>query len=162
MLILFWFVITGLNRLIFFTVQRNPLILLSYTGFNGFVQQTLLVFGAQQFQAMFLREPYNQNGVSIEVSNILLSKKSESKFCIWDALRNLIPFVQFKKREKDPWLSVTFECYRLEPATLLKVTLLHGCFLRFINCTNGSKLRKASPIIKLWHFFVHYCDFTCT
>ena len=82
MLILFWFVITGLNRLIFFTVQRNPLILLSYTGFNGFVQQTLLVFGAQQFQAMFLREPYNQNGVSIEVSNILLSKKSESKFCI--------------------------------------------------------------------------------
>ena len=25
-----------------------------------------------------------------------------------DALRNLVPFVQFKKREKHPWRSVTF------------------------------------------------------
>ena len=30
----------------------------------------------------------------------------------------------------------------LKPATLLKVTLLHGCFSRFLNCTNGTKLRK--------------------
>ena len=28
-----------------------------------------------------------------------------------------------------------------KPATLLKVTLLHGCFTRFLNCTNGSKSR---------------------
>ena len=27
---------------------------------------------------------------------------------ICDALRDLVPFVQFKKREKDPWRSVTF------------------------------------------------------
>ena len=27
---------------------------------------------------------------------------------ICDALRNLLPFVQFKKREKHPWRSVTF------------------------------------------------------
>ena len=27
---------------------------------------------------------------------------------ICDALRNLVPFVQFKKREKHPWRSVTF------------------------------------------------------
>ena len=27
---------------------------------------------------------------------------------LWDALRDLIPFAQFKKREKDTWRSVTF------------------------------------------------------
>ena len=30
------------------------------------------------------------------------------------------------------------------PAALLKVTLLHGCFSRFLNYTNGTKPRKAS------------------
>ena len=34
----------------------------------------------------------------------------------------------------------------LELKTLLKVTLLHGCFSRFLNCANGTKLRKASQI----------------
>ena len=48
---------------------------------------------------------------------------------ICDALRDLVPFVQFKKREKHPWTSVTF-C-RLKTATLLKVTLLDGCFSLF-------------------------------
>ena len=33
-----------------------------------------------------------------------------------------------------------------EPATLLKVTLLHGCFSRFLICTNGTKSRKAPHI----------------
>ena len=32
-------------------------------------------------------------------------------------------------------------------ATLLKVTLLHGCFSRLLNCTNDTKLRKASHIM---------------
>ena len=46
------------------------------------------------------------------------------------ALRDLLPFVQFKEREKHPWRCVTFSkvaCVRLQ----LKVTLLHGCFSRF-------------------------------
>ena len=30
----------------------------------------------------------------------------------------------------------------LEPATLLKATLLHGWFSRFLNCTDGTKWRK--------------------
>ena len=47
---------------------------------------------------------------------------------ICDALRDFVPFVQFKKREKQPWRSVTF---RLQPATLPKVTLLHWRFSRF-------------------------------
>ena len=29
---------------------------------------------------------------------------------------------------------------------VLKVTLLHGCFARFLNCTNGPKPRKASHL----------------
>ena len=35
----------------------------------------------------------------------------------------------------------------LKPATLLKLTLLHGCFSRFWNCANGTKSRNASHII---------------
>ena len=40
-------------------------------------------------------------------------------------LRDLVPFVQFKKLEKRPWRSATLS---KEPATSLKVTLLHVCF----------------------------------
>ena len=52
---------------------------------------------------------------------------------ICDALRNLVYFVQFKNREKHSWKSVIF---LVKPATLLKLTLLHGSFSRFLNCTN--------------------------
>ena len=39
-----------------------------------------------------------------------------------------------------------FSCSSLvmQSATLLKVTLLHDCFSRFLNCTNGTKSRNAS------------------
>ena len=40
-------------------------------------------------------------------------------------LRHLVPFAQIK------------------PATLLKVTLIHGCFSRFLNYTNGTESRNA-------------------
>ena len=30
-----------------------------------------------------------------------------SKYVIYDVLRDLVPFVQFKKSEKHPWRSVT-------------------------------------------------------
>ena len=37
-----------------------------------------------------------------------------------DVLRDLVPFAQFKKREKDPWKSVTFsKIAGSKPATLL-------------------------------------------
>ena len=52
---------------------------------------------------------------------------------ICGALRDLVPFVQFKRREKKPWRSVNFSKaagFRLKLATLLKLTLLHGCFSR--------------------------------
>ena len=43
----------------------------------------------------------------------------------------------------------------LKPATLLKLTLLHGCFSRFLNCTNGTKSRNAPhiPFFKSWYYF---------
>ena len=63
---------------------------------------------------------------------------------ICDTLLNLVPFVQFKKREKKPAGFSNFTKVKLlKPATLLKVTLLHGCFSRFLNCTNGTKSCKA-------------------
>ena len=59
-----------------------------------------------------------------------------------DVLRDLVPFVQFKKREEHPWRSVTFS----KVAGLLKVTLLHGCFSRLLNCVNGTKSRHAPHV----------------
>ena len=47
-------------------------------------------------------------------------------------LRDLVPFVQ--------WRSVTFS----KVVGLLKATLLHGRFSRFLNCTNGTKSCNAS------------------
>ena len=38
---------------------------------------------------------------------------------------------------------------KLKPATLLKVSLFHGCFSHFLNCTNGTKLRNASHVRRM-------------
>ena len=46
---------------------------------------------------------------------------------------------QFKEIEKP----------MLQAATLLKVTLLHGCFSRFLNCTNDTKFCKVSQMCKV-------------
>ena len=61
-----------------------------------------------------------------------------SSHLICNALCDLVPFVQFKKRKN------THRGVLLHPATLLKVSLLHGCFSRFLNCTNGTKSSKLS------------------
>ena len=63
-------------------------------------------------------------------------------FAIRVIFQVLVPFIQFKEREKHPWRSVTFsKVCNVKLETLLKVTLLHGCFPRFPNCTNGIKSR---------------------
>ena len=64
-----------------------------------------------------------------------LLRQREPKTC--DALRNLVPSVYCKKREN------------IHGGVLLKVTLLHGCFSRFLNCINGIKSCKASHNLKL-------------
>ena len=48
---------------------------------------------------------------------------------IWGALRNLVSFVQLKKREDTHGEVLLLK--KLQ--ALLKVTLLHGCFSRFLN-----------------------------
>ena len=72
---------------------------------------------------------------------------------IW-LLRDLLPFAHFKKREKHPWRSVT----------LLKVTLLCGCFSRFfklrkwyqiaqsVSQANMSHMKKAKTYHIKWAF----------
>ena len=50
-------------------------------------------------------------------------------------MRDLIPFVQFKKREKQPWRSVTFN--EVENSSM-------GVFYGFVN---GTKSRKASVFL---------------
>ena len=37
-----------------------------------------------------------------------LSRVMKIPFLNCDALRDLVPFAQFKKREKHPWMSITF------------------------------------------------------
>ena len=68
---------------------------------------------------------------------------------IFDVLSDLVPFVQFKKREKEPWRSGAFT---KKPVTLLKVTLLYGCFSLVLNCTDGTKSQKAHLISDTKHF----------
>ena len=49
----------------------------------------------------------------------------------YDALRDLVSSVQFKKHEKHPWWSVTFS------NTVSNIS----------NCANGTKSRKTSQIV---------------
>ena len=86
---------------------------------------------------------------------------------VCDVLRDFIPFIQFKEREKHLWKSVTFsKVAGFQPATLLKVTLLLGSFSRFLNCTNGTKSRNASHFwimdhCKYWSQFVQFSCSQC-
>ena len=47
---------------------------------------------------------------------------------------HLVPFVQFKKRAKNHAGVIL-----LVITILLKETLFHVCFSRFLNCANGTK-----------------------
>ena len=57
-----------------------------------------------------------------------------------DALRDLIPFVQFKKVKNIHGGVILLVKLQAIALTLLSLLLLHVCvFLRFLNCTNGTK-----------------------
>ena len=43
----------------------------------------------------------------------------------------------------------------VQPATLLKLTLLHGCFSRFLNCTNVTKSSNAP------HLYLPFDNSSC-
>ena len=59
-------------------------------------------------------------------------------------MRNLVPFAQFKKREKEPWRSVTFS-----KVAGFSERFSHECFSRFLNCANATKSRNASQLLNL-------------
>ena len=111
--------------------------------------------------SIFMSSFHDMKSQSIKKYVIHIFDRCQSMIKIHcDALRNLVPFVQFKKCEKHPWRSITFsKVVGWIPATSLKVTLLHGCFSRFLNCTNGTKSRKTSQFFfrKMW-FLIHGCS----
>ena len=65
---------------------------------------------------------------------------------IFDVLSNLVPFVQFKKREKHPWGSATFRKVTTKSNNTSKSKTPPWVFSRFLNCENATKSRKASYI----------------
>ena len=65
---------------------------------------------------------------------------------IYDALRDLLPFVQIKNMRNTHGGVLLLVSCRLQSSTLLKVTLLHGCFSCFLNCTSGTKLHNTSHL----------------
>ena len=72
----------------------------------------------------------SQNWILSENRLEALTEKSKK---IYGALRDSVPSAQFKKRKTRVLL-------------LLKVIFIHGCFSSFLNCTNGTKSRKAPHI----------------
>ena len=109
--------------------------------------------------------PHLLNGIlNQETDQVPLSTQPHFSICnICAVLRDLLPFVWFKNGEKHPWRSVTF-------SNTLKVTLLHGYFSCFLNCTNGTKLCKAShlvpfffgdQVLKVTLCHIHYIHYLC-
>ena len=93
------------------------------------------------FKALDLRYLW----VPFEISRITF-KSSYVKICaIWYHLYNL---KSVKNTHGGVLLLVKLQAKSLQ-LYLLKVTLLHGCFSRFLNLTNGTKSRNASQILKL-------------
>ena len=74
---------------------------------------------------VFERSYKRQKATDIKSRNA--SRVIFGSIIICGALLDLVPFVQFKKREKHPWRSVTSSKVA-GFVTLLKVTLLHGVF----------------------------------
>ena len=66
--------------------------------------------------------------------------------CICDVLRDLVPFVQFKKHEKHPWRSVTFskvEAFRISgPIVEVKKSALINDYENIIACSEESEQSK--------------------
>ena len=55
-------------------------------------------------------------------------------------------FEQFETNIELESLCFTLNEMWCKPTTLLKVTDLHECFSRFLNCKNGARPRKGSQI----------------
>ena len=91
----------------------------------------------------------------IQTYLVSVTNPATQQRCICDALRDLVPFVQFQKHEKHPWGSVNF----IKVAGQSLETLLHGCFSRFSNWANVTKSRNASHLGRCQKSMVeHFCE----
>ena len=72
---------------------------------------------------------------------------------ICDALRDLVPFLQFKKHEKHPWRSVNLS----KVAGFTKINTTPWVFLTFSNCTNGTTSCNAPYIVSRWRLLKGKC-----
>ena len=87
-----------------------------------------------------------------------LRKNKFVMFCaIWYHLFNL---KNVKNTHGRVLLLVKVEAKSLQRYSLLKVTLLHGCFSPFLNCTNGTKSRNALILLLLIHFCLMFPFYT--
>ena len=64
------------------------------------------------------------------------------------ALRNLVPFAQFKKVKNAHGAVLLLVKYKAKPATLLKSNTPPWFFLRFLYCLNGTKSHNVSQLIR--------------
>ena len=70
-----------------------------------------------------------------------------------DALRDLVPFVQFKKCEKHPWRSVTFIWRSVRSPARSRIAEFEYTFKDTVNllfscknCHNIFKIRRKTPV----------------
>ena len=102
----------------------------------SFASIFVLVFDIEPFKVDFFvvavldanfSKHYRAEWVNVDIPVVLVNAIKEKLQNYSDGLRNLVSFVQFKKREKHPCRNVTFS----KVATLLKVALLMGVFYVF-------------------------------
>ena len=113
--------------------------------FFSYLFVLLTFFLLNEMKSKYLARKKQFNSIRFEH---YYEKSWESTQDICDALRDLVPFVQFKKCEKHPWRSVNFS----------KV----GCFSRFLNYTNGTKSRNASHLLPLAIKFAYFAYWAIT
>ena len=87
-------------------------------------------------RASIVRNNYLKYYVYRGYSNSTYGTNGFGIFWVWN----------FKKREKHPKRIDTFNKF----AGWTEASVIHGCFSRFLNCTNGTKLCKPSHMFKTW------------
>ena len=90
---------------------------------------------------------------SIQKQENMINNKLLLFINICDVLSDLVYFVQIKKREKHPLRSATLQA---EACNFTKSNTFPWVFLRFLNCTNGTKSRNASlKNYKMWVLWIN-------
>ena len=71
-----------------------------------------------------------------------------NEYLLWELCYfDLFVKIDLTQQTSYMWCAAQFGSVNFSKVAGLKLTLLHGCFSRFLNCTNGTKLRNASHIL---------------